>query len=202
MRIGIDIDGTIRDIYSPLKKIMKETFHLDSLPISEWTDYEIWNHFWHNTYEITESKFKELWFNSCKTESIYCDEANIYRWTKWGINKLKEDGHKIILISASPNINTQLYTIRWLIGNSLHYDEIHFTEYGSKKFVDCDIYVEDSPYQLRTLYSETGSFIYCVDRPWNKSFTELDNNTEYKRIKDLRELYYNVRRLVENKNNI
>lgn len=203
MRIGIDIDGTIRDIYSPLKSLAEELYNLKSEPIYKWTNYKIWNHFFYFKKGFTtwtserENEFKQFWFNSRQTENIYYLYAKPYSWTKWALDKLRKDGHKIILISAAPTKKIMKYTLNWLDYNYIPFDEIHFVEYESKPYVECDVYLDDSPFQLSVLYAETNGNIFCMNRPWNKLFKTLDKNTEFHRVKDMREFYYKVRALNE-----
>jgi len=45
-RIGVDIDGVVRNLYIPLIKCFKDNHRKIKVdPISKWTDYHIWNHF-------------------------------------------------------------------------------------------------------------------------------------------------------------
>ena len=70
IRIGIDIDGVMRDLYNPLIKKYKEIFPNKKVrPIEQW-DYKI-----ENNFEIGE-KIRVYWFNFWANE-IYFEKAKL-----------------------------------------------------------------------------------------------------------------------------
>ena len=189
-RIGIDIDGTIRDIYTPLIECFKKKYPNGEVKsIKKWNDYKIWKHFKNDDKIIDEDVFKKFWFDGSYTNEIYRDYSLLYENVLKGLYLLKKDGHKIILISAQSNDNTKALTMEWL-GDTVLYqdlvDEIHFTEYETKGNVLCDIYIEDSPKQLEFLLDSSNylrySDLYVMDRPWNQ-------NAIGTRVKDMVNFY-------------
>jgi uncharacterized HAD superfamily protein len=170
-RIGVDIDGVVRNLYHPLVKVFKEQhkrFKID--PIEEWTDYKIWNHFTFNGKPADEHWFKKLWFDD-HAEYIYRKGAFAYPWACEVLKHLKSKGHKIILISAQPSRKCMGLTLQWINDWKVPWNEVHFTEYNSKSNVDCNVYIEDSPYQITKLSHRKGyrnTWVY--DQPWNQTY--------------------------------
>ena len=163
IRIGLDIDGTIRDIYTPLLEILQEENpNADFPPVPLWEHYEVWKNL-----KLKEGYVKSIWFGSHAFE--------IYQNSKMYEKSLKfSQDTEIILISGTPNKDTAAYTLEWLKINKILYDEIHFTT--QKHLVFCDYYIEDSPAYLEQLWncikdrSVYTSYMFPItfNRPWNK----------------------------------
>ena len=167
-RIGVDIDGVIRNLYVPLVSYFDLYHHdIDIDPISEWTNYKIWNHFRRKGKPVDEKWFKNIWFKR-EARSIYLDHAYPYPYAAESLHYIKSMGHKIILISAQPNRLTMGLTMQWISKKSIPFDEIHFTDYSSKAKVSCDIYIEDSPHQLSEL-AMANKVVFIYDQPWNRN---------------------------------
>jgi uncharacterized HAD superfamily protein len=169
-RIGVDIDGVIRNLYIPLVSYFDIYHHdVEIDPISEWTNYKIWNHFRRKGKPVDEKWFKDIWFVR-EAQSIYKDCAYPYPYAAESLDYIKSMGHKIVLISAQPNRLTMGLTIQWLRKRDIQFDEIHFTDYDSKAKVNCDIYIEDSPYQAGKIADHYGfSSVWIYNQPWNNS---------------------------------
>ena len=185
MRIAIDMDGTIRDVYAPLKKeLEKDGYKVD--PIKDWTDYRLTDHIKKDGYNITLDELRSLWFNNYAS-SCYLHNALVYKYSKEALNIMREDGHKVIMITASPNIYIAGFTIEFLSQQGLSFNEYLFTEYTTKHLIDADLFIEDSPYQWENL-TKNNKRVVLIDRPWNRNG---DAGTFAKRYKNLIEAYYN-----------
>lgn len=131
MRIGIDIDGVLTDI---------EQWQLDYGSKFYYNQYkkEIVNPKEYKTFDIFESSREcdnEFWKRYFVDYSI---NAEPRKFAAEVINKLREDGNEIIIITArgsflSHSANVMLYeenkTIvkEWLLKNNILYDEIIFS---------------------------------------------------------------------------
>jgi len=180
-RIGIDIDGVVRNLYYPLIQAFRQnhkTYKID--PIEEWTNYEIWNHFKLNGKPCNEAWFKNLWFDR-HAEYIYRKGAFAYPYACEVLKHLKSKGHKIIFISAQPNQLCMGLTIQWLNDWKVPWNEIHFTDYYSKHKVDCDVYIEDSPMQFSNLVMNNKP-VWMYSQPWNKSVPAVNRFNDWLEI--------------------
>jgi uncharacterized HAD superfamily protein len=191
-RLGIDIDGVIRDIYTPLLSQLSYYFPKKRWPpIEEWTNYEIWK-----TLKVSKEWLLTRWFDDW-ANTIYLLGALPYEFAKEDLALLKEL-YQIVLISAQPNKHTIDLTIQWLERFEIPYDELHFTTYETKSMVQVDLMVEDSPYQIDHIYlhgypastSLKRIQIYLMDRPWNQNIVGLLDNVEGTRIKRLSEVRF------------
>jgi hypothetical protein len=163
------MDGVVRDLYHPLVQVVKrEHPRIKIDPIEEWTDYHIWNHFKLKGQPVNEAWFKQLWFDR-HVEEIYYKQSFTYPYAIEVLKHLKSKGHKIIFITASPNRKCMGWTMYFISKWQIPFNEIHFTDYDSKYKVDCDVYIEDSPYQAGKLADHYGfSSVWLYNQPWNK----------------------------------
>lgn len=179
IRVGLDIDGTIRDIYTPLVKILEEENpNMDFPPLSQWEHYEIWRNL-----NLKEEYVKDIWFNRMAVE-IYYSNSLLYEPGFWASFDEKNYNFDIILISGQPNIFTMGYTLQWLEDEGILFKELHFTT--EKHLVYCDYYIDDSPAYLEQLWqNQTGKRLnygvvtpVCpvikINRPWNKNCKYCD----------------------------
>lgn len=184
IRIGLDIDGTIRNIYPRLLQALETRYPgIIFPPISRWNKYEIWK-----ILRITEEKLKKIWFDSAAYD--------IYRlsppYEKVGLlTSAMPTEYEIILLSDQPNKRTAIYTEEWVDYHLPRAAESHL-RCRDKNLVLCDYYIEDSPYQLQKLFYHDDEPIYNfpgvlkINRPWNKqchacheSFDTLKEALEY-----------------------
>ncbi len=167
-RIGIDIDGVVRNLYDPLISCFKQEHPKIKIdPIKEWINYKIWNHFILRGQPVDKNWFKSQWFERY-AEECYLENAFPYPYVAESLKHLKSKGYKIIFISAQPNRNCMGLTVEWLGIHKIPFNEIHFTDYWSKDKVNCDLYIEDSPIQFSSLVmAHKKVFIY--DQPWNRN---------------------------------
>lgn len=204
MNIGIDIDGVLTDvrkftIEEGLKyceehqkgKLINPAAY-DSCQVFDWdekTDLDFWK--------------KNIFMYAQKNPPIV--------GTKENIKKLKEDGHKLYIITArwlaSPKTEKQFgesdllrekmrTTVKqWLKKNDIVYDEIIFSEEDKSSHIrekNIDIMIEDSPQNLKQLSKLTKMICYNWD--YNKG---IENKNIY-RCNNWDEIYAKIKEL-ENK---
>ena len=176
-------------------------------PVEFWHEWEIWKIAkYTNGDRIYKEEFLKLWFNSPITKEIYLN-APVYKYTIGPLRKMRELSHKVCILTAQPNKKTMWYTHQWLQWNKIPYDELHFVEYGNKHLVECDIYIDDSPYNISMIYAMSEITlnvgddvkIYVMDRPWNKKIDfggwDIDDILCIKRIKSLLEVVNEPKRI-------
>ena len=167
MRIGIDMDGVLTDL---------ERFFADNV-----TKYCIENNIRYNispefysiekAFSLDKNDSKIFWENSMipyvKTVSIRPYAADI-------VNKLKESGHEIYIITARELKNKdenkkddmQEITENWLSTNNVVYDKLIFSKTANEPKKDeilenkIDVMIEDTPNNILNLSKYTNVICY------------------------------------------
>ena len=202
MRIGIDIDGVLNSQYNFCidygTKFCNELgkYKLENINAIDTTDMFLWeegiaHQFW-DTYRedlVVKSPTKK-----------YASEV---------INKLKNDGNLIYIITARKN-NDEWFpdflkkdvegiTKKWLNENKIYYDEITFDVKDKGKYCknnNIDIMIEDDPNNLRKLIGNTNVIIF--DYPYNRNVEFTDLTRAYSWY----DIYYKINYIKEEKNDI
>lgn len=78
--------------------------------------------------------------------------------------------HKIVIITTKPPwANAE--TFAWIADNGIPTREVHIT--GRKWEIDCDVYLDDGPHNLKRLVAERPNRMVCrYVRPWNQPVAE------------------------------
>ena len=170
MRIGIDIDG----VFTNLRR-----FHIDygskycfenGINIS----YNLNYYDIASTFGITKDQEKDFWN---KYLEFYAREEKIRPFAKEVIDKLKEDGNEIYIITArwladredEIGENMRNITKNWLYENGIKYDKLIFTK--SSKLQYCmdnkiDIMIEDDTKNIKELSTKIP--VICYDAEYNR----------------------------------
>lgn len=166
MRVGIDMDGVLRDLTGHIQsKVLEEhpEFEGQMLPVESW-DWSDWMPFW------TDEQAEEFIFET-HHEYLFGPECPPIETsiTDWPILKewAKENGHELILVSAQRE-NCVGPATAWLEKYGFDFDEIHFT--NKKHLVDVDVLIDDSPEKLGRFQKQSvnnGTAI-CYRQSWNK----------------------------------
>ena len=153
MVIGLDIDDTITDTFGVmfaysekftienLKREIKVE-HVDDVTN---TDYVQAMHGWNNEDEL--KFFKKYYQTIVEKTTPYFLAVDI-------INKLKEEGHKIVLITARFDMTTddgffdvEAATKKWLQKHGIHYDKLIVNAQNKGEVAEqnnVDVFVDDS----------------------------------------------------------
>ena len=171
MRIGIDIDGVLTDM---------ERFLADY-----GSKFCVENDISLNIENIEYDEFKT--FNWTEEQGIkFWNEYIIYYATKYPardlasevINKLKEEGHEIYIITARNDYGVPKEYIgkmrdeivpRWLKENEIPYNKIIYTEGSKLPYVVgnyIELMIEDSPINIVDISSKVPTF--CYNNLYNK----------------------------------
>lgn len=148
MNIGIDIDDTITDTFNTqfnlAQKFTIETLNKTArINKPENFKYQYYCREFHNWTEEENLKFwKENY------ESIL-KNSKPKPYVKEILDRLKSDGHKIIIITARfslDNINPEDITRKWLEDNEIRYDKLIVNAKNKKKVANennIDIFIDD-----------------------------------------------------------
>lgn len=156
MRIGVDVDGV-------LTEIERYMWEYGSKYANEWNLDITIDHTEYCTIDIfgwgeeNDNKFwKEIYDD-------YCTNVSVKRFASEVIEKLKQEGHEIYIITArghdayvdeKDKKKSNKMLIKWLKQNKIKYDKLIFT--GSDKLDYCieneiDIMIEDCPKNIRQI---------------------------------------------------
>ncbi len=177
MNIGIDIDGVLtNDDDYILDCTSKYCFENNIKCFIKPYDYEYGKLDWNK--EIIDD-YRNKYFDN------YVDNQPIRKFSNEVIKKLKEDGHKIFIITGrhksyynSPDgENMRNRIINWLNKNDIIYDKILFAQVPKIKEIEenkLDIMIEDSPYTIPVIKNIVK--VLCYDTRYNRDL-HLDNVT-------------------------
>ena len=181
MNIGIDIDDTISDTFETLLAYSQK-YTIEDLKRE--SNINMNGDFTNNIYiqsanGWSEKEGKNFW------NKYYGDilkEVNIKKFASEVINKLKENGNNIYLITARwdiPNNDTKQITEDWLNNNNVMYDKLFMNASDKLKLVNennIDIFIDDSYNNCKDVAENTNSKVYMMTSMANK-------NLEDKKIK-------------------
>lgn len=192
MKIGVDCDGTFRDILSKLCDVYKQEYpdHV-TLPVTEW-ELEKFFPIGKEIYKFAFQDFaKEIFLN-----------APPYPHAIKALRDLRKKGHTIHILTYQ-NQYTSFWTAYWLHVHGIPYDELRMwindtSKHGSgKESTYYDLYVDDCDFNIERLV-QNGKVVVRMERPWNspvpKEFGHVTNLKEFINIVDyyedcLREQY-------------
>lgn len=177
MRIGIDIDDTIADSYEVVfayaqKYTINELGRTGKIEncIAKHHSYVNAMHNW-NTEE--EMNFWHEYFGKIITQ------IKPFTFAVETIQKLKEEGHEIVLVTArwpEDNCNIEQITLDWLSKNHIEYNEIVLNARDKAKVAidkKLDLFIDDS-FQNCTEVANTGIQTYIMNTRTNQGL-EAEN---------------------------
>ena len=188
MIIGIDIDDTITDLsdiflkYATLYNKENEIdFKIDK------TQWDIDKAFgWNNDdFMKFSKKYLEILLNEAKPKKGCVDV----------INKLREDGNKIVIITARNSeelIDPYDFTKNWLELNNIGFDKLVVN--SNKKEEDCinnkiDVFIDDRLENCEKVYEKLHIPVFLFDSVYNTN----DKNSLIERVFSWEEVYLKIR---------
>lgn len=178
-KIGFDVDGVLTDLESYQLKYGKKYFGENS--VIDDTKYDV-----SDIFGVTRSQRDSFW-----TKYIwkYCLQENIRQDAKAVIDKLREDGHEIHIITGrvhttKQNAKGQLFRKMleyWLKKNGIKYDSINYCSEDnsdSEKYEICkklgiDVMVEDKKENIDKI--STIADVVCISTKWNQDVLENEH---------------------------
>lgn len=168
MRIGIDIDGVLTDIYRAMiddsSKFCYENNIDFEFSTEEYDDYKLLG--------ISKEDTIKFWNAYLVQYVINCP---VRKYAQEVISRLKEN-NEIYIITARDEYGMpedaygkmQELTKEWLNKNNIQYDRLIFTQEKLKtcKENKIDIMIDDSPKNIWEVSKEIKTF--CYDNPYNK----------------------------------
>jgi len=171
MKIGIDIDGVLTDMERFLLDHATKFCKENNLPINVKID----NYDERIAFGWTEEQTIKFWNQYLVN---YATKYPARDFSSEIINKLKEEGHEIYIVTARCEWGLpeeaygkmKEFVDKWLKDNSIYYDKIIYTE-GSKlpycigNYVE--LMIEDSPKNVEELSTKIP--VLCFDCKYNES---------------------------------
>ena len=183
MRIGIDVDGVIRDFITAFKSVVGQEYPNAKIPesISTWK-------FEDDITDLSREEIKEIYkekfCKQCFQEALPFSEAVPAFWTleKWA----EREGHELIIVTSQVPENRH-YTLSWLGKYGLNFDTVYFRKGRDKWKVDVDYLVDDSPNNHRAWVYGRGmqEGIILVDAPYNQHINSSYRITSLDQVKDI-----------------
>ena len=166
MIVKIDMDGVIRNIFDTMCNIYNDVFRTH-MCVNDIYDYDV---------ELVFSKVRErigikaadYFFKLWAYKVFY--ESKPYDGVKEALEKLRNEGHKVIIVTWQYTLDNKLNTLRFLDNNKIPYDDICFTR--DKWMIQADWIIDDNPEFL--LDEREKSKKIMVNMPYNKHINEYD----------------------------
>jgi len=158
LRLGIDLDGVVAEFNAGWMARYNRDFdaELDPRMVDRWdgladlTHFDHMGAFWH-------------WARNGDGPSIFRD-LPLVEGALAGLNELAT-AHDIVIITAKPRWAIH-DTFAWIADNMIPTREVHITSH--KWEVECNVYVEDSPHQLRQISARRpDALVFRYVRAWN-----------------------------------
>jgi len=161
IRVGVDLDGVVADFTGGWIRLYNAQFGASLAPEQVTT--------WDAPEQLTHFRAMTDFWRWARTaggrgRSLFAD-LEPYPDAVAGLRKLLDVAH-VTIITTKPTWAIP-DTLRWLSRLDLPLREIHIT--SDKSAVECDVYLEDSPLQLRNLRRHRPGAIVCrFVRAWNR----------------------------------
>lgn len=159
MRIKVDVDNVIRDMSKEMLVLYNHWFGTD-MTKKDIKDYDVDVSF--PMFKTKGMDARDIFFNKL-AERIYMDPKPM-KGAVNGLNKLKEQGHEIIIVSYQPSQKSKEFTLDWLRKNNIPYDAIVFTNKEDKTIIPADYIIDDNP---KFLDMDPGKKV-CIDWAYNR----------------------------------
>ncbi len=187
-RIGIDVDGVIRDFSLDLHKVIKEHYpeyimnEVDTP--KEMTDWDLENSFNAPKEEIQRIYREEFAHNILSNGTPIKENVDYLR------ERIKEDEYTFVCITSQHPICCH-HTLTWLGNQGLGFSSVVFKKGRKKWQVEVDYLIDDSPnnHEAWVYGRQMEDGFLLLDRPWNE---KVDAQNRVKNIKEAMKLIDNV----------
>lgn len=169
MKIGIDVDGVLTDMYSyQVNKGSKYFWEKYKIGLSDPKGYEI-----SDIFAVNKTKDNEFWLDHIYDYGVNSKPRD---YAKEIIDKLHEEGNYILIMTARggdnentlPQEETQEMVKSWLIANNIYYDEIVFSvedKVNTCRELKLDVMIEDKPRNVEMISKALP--VICFDNLYN-----------------------------------
>jgi uncharacterized HAD superfamily protein len=173
MIIKIDVDGVIRNINETMCKMYNDLFD-ENLTVEDMFDYDV---------EKVFKKFKEEYgmtavdyFFNWSSKDVFL-RSNPYDGVREAIQKLRDAGHKVVIVTWQFSLQNKYYTLLFFEKNKIPYDDICFTK--DKWMIQGDWLIDDNPEFIEDKRDKSKKIL--INMPYNKKvlpFLQRANNLQ------------------------
>ena len=190
MNIGLDFDDTISETFESLLPY-SQIYTIEDLKRNSNIDLrgDISNHFYIVYVNGWNEQEATVFWEKYYAEILR--ELNIKKFAAKVINKLKEEGHKIYLITARWDMradNVNEITEQWLKENNVQYDELILNASDKLKIAEennIDVFIDDSFNNCKSIVDNTKAKVYLMNTKMNENL----NDKNIKRVYSWPEVY-------------
>lgn len=165
MTIKIDVDGVIRDLLRAMCEVFNDEFDSNVMP-RDIKEYKVNDepHFRKIRDKYPSITPHEYFFRE-NARKVFLDYAYQIFGAKQAIDKLRKNGHKVVIVTKQIGIKNKVYTLEFLNKNRIEYDDICFT--ADKWAIDGDYLIDDNPEFLEDEREKSKKII--IDAPYNQN---------------------------------
>lgn len=190
MNIGIDIDDTISETFETLLPYSQK-FTIEDLKRKSDINLrgDLSNHFYIVYLNGWNEKEANIFWEKYYAEILR--QVNIKKFAAEVISKLKQEGHKIYLITARWEMradNVKEMTQKWLKDNNVQYDELIINAENKLEIArekNIDIFVDDSFKNCKSIVDGTSIKVYLM----NTKMNEMLNDEKIERVYSWPQIY-------------
>lgn len=167
MKLGIDIDGTIKHTHSAAIKIYNKELNMNV------KEDEVSTYFLDEPYGLTPKEGKKMWR---RLESKIYEIGIPLENAAEALQQLKDEGHEIFYITARPGMkNIRKITEEWLIKHKFPLIKKNlFMSSQNKgkvaKKIGIDLFFEDDPKHINNLITNEIKTV-TIDCPYNRNLS-------------------------------
>lgn len=189
MRIGIDIDDTICDTWEYLMPYLSEYFDIDINKLKNIKG---------KYYEACNCSYEEYCKFAKEYYSKFCMEYKLKENVVEIINRLKNDGHQIIFITARSNNgfnDAYLESKNYLEKNNIYYDKLIVNAKDKGKICveeKIDLFIDDDINNCENVFSNGINVLL-----FNNKYS-MDSCKKLKTVFNWNDVYLEVERLMKN----
>ena len=160
MRLGIDLDGVVADFNGGWMRRYNEEHGAELTPdmvvswdgLHQMTHFADMNEFWR-------------WARNHEGPSVF-RHLEAYTGAVETLRQLNREGNDVVILTAKPDWAVH-DTFEWLADHRIPTREVHCLD--DKWRIDCDVYLDDSPYVVPELVRQRPEATVCrFVRSWNR----------------------------------
>jgi len=171
MKIGIDVDGVLRDFCQGFESVLKK--HYPHYLPKDYTGINNWK--LSDNFEATKPELQKIYWDEFTKEIM--GESPAFEENVEQMKRLIQYAHEpegtsdityVCVTSQKPH--SRHHTLSWLGNHGLNFDTVYFRKGWKKWMVDVDYLVDDSPNNFENWVRGRGmkeGFI-LMDRPYNQ----------------------------------